>query len=142
MNILPIDILTVTSGTICHQVNCQRKMGAGLALAIRRKWPQVYKDYLAAEQELGNVVITEVAPGLFVASLFAQEFYGKGETYTDYKALEICLRKVRESAAKPIHIPSGMGCGLGGGNWEIVQEIIARTIPDAVICRKENEQDV
>lgn len=30
---------------ICHQVNCQGVMGAGLAKQIRIRWPEVYVDY-------------------------------------------------------------------------------------------------
>jgi len=39
------DILKVKSGFIVHQVNCQKVMGGGLALAIRKKWPIVYERY-------------------------------------------------------------------------------------------------
>ena len=31
---------------ICHQVNCQKVMGSGIAKQIREKWPIVYYDYL------------------------------------------------------------------------------------------------
>ena len=30
---------------VCHQVNCQGVMGAGLAAQIRRMFPGVYEDY-------------------------------------------------------------------------------------------------
>ena len=30
---------------ICHQVNCQGVMGAGIAKQIRARWPEVYEDY-------------------------------------------------------------------------------------------------
>jgi len=45
MKIINRDLLTIESGIIAHQVNCQGKMGAGLALKIRKKYPQVYEYY-------------------------------------------------------------------------------------------------
>ena len=30
---------------ICHQVNCQGRMGSGIAGQIREKWPIVYEMY-------------------------------------------------------------------------------------------------
>ena len=30
---------------LCHQVNCQGVMGAGLAKQIRSKYPEVYEQY-------------------------------------------------------------------------------------------------
>jgi len=39
MRVLKGDILTVKKGYVCHQVNIQGIMGAGLALQIKNKWP-------------------------------------------------------------------------------------------------------
>lgn len=36
MTIIEGDILAVSHGVICHQVNCKHVMGAGLAAAIRK----------------------------------------------------------------------------------------------------------
>ena len=41
------DILDVTKGVICHQVNTRGIAGAGLALQIRKKYPEWYKWYQA-----------------------------------------------------------------------------------------------
>jgi hypothetical protein len=35
----------------------------------------------------------------------------------------------------PVYIPYNMGCGLGGGDWEIVSGIIEETLPDAIIVK-------
>lgn len=76
-----MNILDVESGIICHQVNCRGKMGTGIALAIRKKWPEVYarymKDFHAGKLRLGHFSITNVSYGLFVANLAAQFDYGR-----------------------------------------------------------------
>ena len=43
-----MDLLKIDNGIICHQVNAMGKMGAGIALSIRKKWPVVYNDYMIA----------------------------------------------------------------------------------------------
>ena len=39
------DISTITHGVIMHQVNCQNKMGAGVAKALYNTYPQVKTEY-------------------------------------------------------------------------------------------------
>jgi len=129
------DITSVMSGIICHQVNCKRKMGAGLALQIRRKWPQVYKDYMNARQQLGDVIYTEVTPGLWVASLFGQDTYGRSGRHTDYLALTQCFKDVASRSVPAVYVPFKMGCTLGGGNWTVVFGLLRETLPNAIICQ-------
>lgn len=43
------DITEVTNGYIIHQVNDKGVMGAGVALAIRNKFPAHYEDYKATQ---------------------------------------------------------------------------------------------
>lgn len=48
---------------------------------------------------------------------------------------------VRDFAAKTnslVFIPHGIGCALGGGDWEIVNNMINDIIPIATIVSKEN----
>ena len=54
MKIISKDILTVESGVICQQVNCQGVMGSGLAKQIRDKWPIVYEKYKAYSNNFTN----------------------------------------------------------------------------------------
>lgn len=137
------DILTVTHGIICQQVNCQKVMGAGLALAIRKKWPVVYDYYKNSKGKLGQLRIIDVAQGLHVANLFAQDNYGTDKRHTNYSAFEKALTTLatwcftEPQYLGKVYIPYKIGCGLGGGNWTVVQEIIERIFPDAIICEKE-----
>ena len=45
MKIIKGDLLNETTGLIAHGVNCQGVMGKGIALAIKKKYPQVFIDY-------------------------------------------------------------------------------------------------
>lgn len=126
------DILTVTSGVICQQVNCRGVMGSGIAASIRAKWPVVYDSYASVckdarpDRLLGNMNIVEVGTGLYVCNLFGQLTYGRDPIiYTDYEALYSALIQLRDSC-KGMHIyfPHRIGCGLANGNWDRVKKII------------------
>lgn len=137
------NILDLTDGIICHQVNCQNKMGAGLALQIRKKWPQVYKDYISVDKMLGNIILTKINPNLVVASLCGQISYGRSKTHTNYIALYNCFTKLKKwkdqiMPIQNIFIPYQMGCGLAGGDWNTVKYIISNTVPDAIIVKLPN----
>ena len=148
MNIINKDILTVTHGIICHQVNCQGVMGTGIALSIKKKYPIVYKKYRQECNEAANsslllgytqfIVVNEDAD-LLVYNLFAQNFYGRDKRYTDYDALKKCLRLIMNTfdyKIFPIYFPYKMGCNNAGGDWGIVSKLIDEYIPEAIICKK------
>ena len=128
----------VKTGIILQQVNAQGVMGSGFAKQIRQKWPTVWEVYsnnvtggseTYTSQSMGMVIPVMVEPGLFVVNLVAQQFYGKDfKRYTSYDALDNCLRtvaKFNKTDNLPIHHPL-IGCGLGGGDWDIVLTIIER----------------
>lgn len=138
---------------ICHQVNCQGVMNARLAKDIAKRWPEVKRDYLAlcaevdADDLLGTYIFTPVKEG-GIASIFGQVYYGrdKNRCYTSYAALTRAFRLIHESLhVKKIAIPYGIGCGLAGGDWDVVMKIIVNEFnytdrgPDVVIYRKENK---
>ena len=135
------DILDVKAGIICQQVNCMGKMGAGLALAIRNKWPVVYQDYMKAYKNgqltPGYVILSAIDHHnrLYVASLCGQLHYGRDKQYTIYSAVEECLSKIatfnKENLS--VYIPYGMGCGLAGGSWSTVSDMISRILPNAIV---------
>lgn len=139
MKIVCGDILSVNHGVIVHQVNCKKVMGAGLALAIRRKYPKHFADYIGNEPELGDIVTTSIYNGLHIIGVYGQYSYGRGGRYTNYSSLYAGLAKANSFAAQkklPLYIPFGIGCGLAGGDWEMVQKIINRAAPNSIIVRK------
>lgn len=126
---------------VCHQVNCKGVMGAGLAKQIMQTHPDVfnlYKDKCTQIQAgiggLGDVqyccVLAEV--GYMVANVFGQDGYGRNKRHTDYDALRKAFEHIAFFWPKAtIRIPYMMGCGLGGGDWAIVSQIIEETLVTA-----------
>lgn len=131
------DILLADEDIICHQVNCQGVMGHGLALQIKNKFPMVFEAYydLCSDYEVkdffGKIQCVEYENGKYVANIFAQNFYGTDKQYTDYQALETALVSLFNAVTnldkykyKTIAMPFNMGCGLGGGDWTMVEGMI------------------
>lgn len=126
-------ITDVTYGIIVHQVNCQNKMGAGVARTIYEKHPRVKEDYHKYCSDfknpkalLGELCYTVLGENLCVISIFSQEFYGNSKTtgkcYTNQDLLIARIIYICEKHAKmPVYIPEYIGCGLAGGNWDYVR---------------------
>ena len=160
-----LDLLNIKEGVICHQVNCMGAAG-GLAAAIFRKYPEAHKEYKTTVQSfiedwlpLGTVNITKVDKKLYVANLYAQYDYGTDARKTEYGTFRMCIRDLISAInwhqkpmqdknydtnfMKNIYFPYGIGCGLGGGDWDIIKNIIKYEFADwtfnVFICNLESK---
>ena len=122
---------------ICHQVNCKGVMGAGLAKQIRTRFPEVYYHYKESCDSGGSSRLGEVqlvsclaGAGYLVANIFGQDGYGRDKCYTDYEALRRAFRWLSSMTGWTIRIPYNFGCGLGGGDWATVLNIIQTELAD------------
>lgn len=148
------NLLDTKAQFICHQVNCQGRMGSGVAKAIRDKWPIVYTEYRNRYEEVKNNIdemcgrlenggpdVSEALLGTTqfvvvdnhktVVNMFAQQYYGyDGKRYTSYDAFWQCLNHIKEFVpkGKSIAFPCKIGCGLGGANWNIIRTMIEEVL--------------
>jgi len=90
------DLLSVKSGIIVHGCNSKGKMGAGIALAIRDKWPSVYEHYLMWDRPVGDVQFNRVGD-LIIVNAITQETYGTG-LRVDYNVVRNCFTKIFKRA--------------------------------------------
>ena len=139
------DLLKHKTDILVHGVNCRGKMASGIALAIRKLYPKVYTDYIEMwsryyrepEFLLGKVIYTEINSGLIIASAFTQLNYGYcGKKYVSYDAVDTAFADINHKAVElnmVIKFPM-IGCGLGGGNWNIVSKIIEENQSPNVRC--------
>ena len=132
------DLLTVRAGIICHQVNYYGVMGGGVAAAIADKIlsAEQYAAYSmyckqAGRTALGSVQFLGCAPGLVVANMFCQDEAlaqrGGNLCITDYDLMYQCFKRVRNMAQiqkMRVYIPRNIGCGIAGGNWDTVKQIM------------------
>jgi hypothetical protein len=77
-----------------------------------------------------------LAPRIYIANMFAQEFYGREKRHLNYEHLYNCLVDFHDEHVKNcgqrniILFPKYMGCGLAGGNWNIVLTMIKEVFAD------------
>lgn len=136
------DLLDAPVEYICHQVNCQGRMGSGIAKQIRDRWPVVYKQYITLYNTkgidvryelLGEIQVINVESNKNIINMFGQESYGyDGHRYTSYDAFWACLGGIRDSVPKgsTIGFPWQIGCGLGGANWEVIMTMIEEVLAE------------
>ena len=127
---------------ILHQVNCQNAFGAGFAGYISKHAPHTKQDYhnwckahakrgIKGAALLGMFCCSTFDKDVQIVHLFSQNFYGNsrktGKCYTDYEAMEFGISNLRMNYPdSTIICPQYMGCGLAGGDWKIVSQILKK----------------
>lgn len=113
--------------------------GGGFASKVRRTFPDVWTRYRqdtvtsGKTPRLGEVYFGKINKDVQVAHMVAQRGIGPStSSRLRYAALAECLAQVRkqaESVAATVHLPR-IGTGFGGGNWDVVKEIIVQELAD------------
>lgn len=126
---------------LLHQVNCRGVYRSGLAKEIRERIPEAYESYMdhynsVVYKSPNEVLLGDTCLGGGVINMFSQNYYGRdGKRYTNYGAMAKAMSSIinttycREHTIKldskaRVGIPYLMGCGLGGGDWKTVEELI------------------
>jgi O-acetyl-ADP-ribose deacetylase (regulator of RNase III) len=125
---------------IVHCCNSLGAWGAGFVVPLGRRYPlakEGYKKFIdenSGKSILGEVNDVPVGKHLYVENLIGQSFLHKkpnGEIPCNYIAIETgflnIIKKHRENFS--VHMPR-IGCGLAGGDWETIEEIIHRIFID------------
>ncbi len=126
-----------TNLPIAHGVNCQNKMGSGVAKALFDVWPEVKECYHMMFEEISpnNPDLLGITQKILcehqvVYNLFTQLNYGyDGKKYVNYGAIAIAFKDLVDQGIKEIAIPK-IGCGLAGGDWAFVEQLINDTVGD------------
>jgi len=125
---------------IMHQCNCQCVWGAGIAKQMKQMIPELYGVDLSSKQmrpenKLGrfSAYSFNAPDGEFpvAVNLYGQLNYGRNKRQTNYAALTTAVLDacafLLDSAdlTKTVKVccPK-IGCGLAGGDWNIVKEIL------------------
>lgn len=146
------NVLDVPKGIIVHGCNCLGVMGSGIAKEVKDRFPKVFEVYKEQERDvglkLGNTTYVEVSDDKFIVNALTQRVFNPHPAdypdgrYTSYDAVYDAFYKVRALAHHlNIHRPDNgpfevlfpkIGAVRGGGDWEVIQAIIDRVIPDSV----------
>lgn len=140
--------------TFIHQANCQNTMQSGIAKQVKFHLPELYaadqRTLKGSLSKLGTCSHTTYSidttvklwgqemPGsmtLLGINLYGQYAYGLDVQHTNYTAIRKGLRQARAIIEAynlndlPIGLPK-IGCGRGGGDWDVVRDILCDTIGD------------
>lgn len=136
-------------GLIIHQANCHNVFGAGIAKTIKELYPEAYwadrTCGLRPIDKLGSFTYADCLDKIIV-NMYSQKDFGniQGRCYTQYDAMRRALKCIRGKFGDvPAHaVPYKIGCGLAGGDWGIVQDILfdiyGASEIKLIICRKED----
>jgi hypothetical protein len=136
----------ITKGILCQQCNCKGKYGAGISGAISSVYPEVYfsfkKDYEKYGKDdalFGTTTMVKCTETLSVANIYSQHDYGRRGQYTDIPELVKNIINIAvQNPTTDIYLPhyyntitgkhTGIGAGLGGGTWEIIEGYLQTAI--------------
>ena len=117
---------------IIHGCNCFNVMGAGIAKQIREHFPEAYladkRSVKGSKSKLGTY--TYSLGSVIVINAYTQ--YRPRRGAVDYEAIQQVFKKLNSAKVlygASIGIPL-IGCGLAGGNWHKVKQIINEATPD------------
>ena len=140
------EVVPTKEGTdiIIQQVNAMGVMASGFAKDLRAAYPGVFDSYSKEikhdklriginRDKMGTVIphiVSIDGKDPLILNISAQLDYGlDGIRYTSYDALDTGFKtiaelvKVETEIPLSIHFPA-IGCGLGGGDWNVVEAII------------------
>ncbi len=109
-------------------------MGAGIALAIKNRWPKAYDADvmfpLSKQERLGKFSYYETGgiANKTIVNLYTQLDYGRNKVQFNYEAfkdgLELMAKFLKEGST--VAMPR-IGAGLAGGDWQRIQAIIEQS---------------
>lgn len=122
---------------IVHIVNNCGVWGAGFVMVLSKKWAEPERAYRGHASYAGGDVdyvhaYSNGTKDVVVANMVAQDGVGGFDRKVNYEWLARCLEDVADNAKRfnySVHMPK-IGCGLGGGSWDIVKAIIKHELRD------------
>jgi O-acetyl-ADP-ribose deacetylase (regulator of RNase III) len=116
---------------IIQGCNCQCQMGKGIALLIKKAWPEAYAADLLTKKgdasKLGSysqAKIDQNGKPLIIINAYTQNIYNGEGILADYAAIAQCMAKIKqEYSGLKMGIPM-IGAGLAKGDWSIIAPII------------------
>ena len=128
---------------LCQLVNDRAtKWGGGVARQMATRFPDAEKAFTQAfleiprEQRLGSVLFTRATDDIMIASMIAQQGFGRSLfPRIRYAALSECLVELTSRALEireSVHMPR-IGTGASGGDWPTIEEMVDDTLVRAGI---------
>lgn len=123
------DLLSSKAQTLVNTVNCVGIMGKGIALAFKRRYPDMFKDYVRrcdrGEVQLGRPYVYS-APDHLIVNFPTKHHWRAVSRLEDIVAgLEYLQAHYREWGITSLAVPP-LGCGNGQLEWGVVGPTLHR----------------
>ncbi len=133
------DILLSKAAVLAHGVAPNDDFGNGLALAIRERWPSLYKDfrhYCHVHHPQSGGLWLWGGPGIRIANLFTQAAAydhgghpGRASTEHVNASLRALRRTIEDERFASVALPR-LATGVGGLEWEEVRPLVQKHLGD------------
>lgn len=115
-----------------NTVNCVGVMGAGVALAFKKRYPDMFKEYqrVCASGELrpGKLFVWRSLSGDCVINFPTKLHWREPSRYEYIKSgLDALRDQLIDQPVRRIAVPA-LGCGHGGLDWAVVKPMIADSL--------------
>ncbi|MDI9571413.1 MAG: macro domain-containing protein [Pseudomonadota bacterium] len=130
INIKIGDILESKSQTLINTVNCVGVMGKGLALQFKKRFPDMFDDYVRrcqrGEVKLGQPYLYRTLLPPWILNFPTKDHWRSvASLHSIIAGLEHLLRNYREWGIASLAVPP-LGCGEGQLEWSIVGPTLYR----------------
>jgi len=135
-------MITLASGNIfdadvdirVNTVNCVGAMGAGVALAFKTRYPEMFREYKKACKDgrihPGKIHVWKQLDGTWIINFPTKRHWREPSRYEDIEAGLADLRSyLQEQGHVSIAMPA-LGCGHGGLDWDRVKDLITDALGD------------
>ena len=128
------DIFQGGDDVIVHGCNCLCNFGKGIALQVYKIYPEAFyvdkKTKYKDSNKLGTFTswtghnFYDYNKMVTIVNAYTQFYPNASLKPFDYKAFETVLPKIRDAFSDKTIATCKIGCGLAGGNWNIVSKMI------------------
>jgi len=124
------DLLGSEAQTLVNTVNCVGVMGKGIALDFKRRFPEMYEDYVrrcaAGQVKLGEPYLYKhLLPPWVLNFPTKQDWRSVSRLGDIVRGLEYLEKHYKEWGIESLAVPP-LGCGSGGLEWRVVGPTLYR----------------
>ena len=142
------DLFTTENKALLHGVNTHGVMGSGIALPFKNKFPKMYEEYreyckqgsLEPGSYMGYVIPEGEGYTGIIYNAATQDAPGPNARYEwidssvrAVSAFQLLMSEFYPSAISPVISMPRIGCGIGGLEWEKVEQILLEIEKDTGI---------
>ena len=126
------DALHSGDGLVIHGCNCLCTMGSGFAAQVHKECPNAWsadqRTLYGDKNKLGSFTYGVERSGMIVVNAYTQYAFTRTSVDLDYPALEESIRSIVDYFLRTYNVTvfsmPKIGCGLAGGDWNIVKEML------------------